>query len=172
MTTRTATKRPNTYQARAVNRQKYFFTEVIHFRLALLRAGTPAWFSVGQLGRGRPAKHLFGLNRASVKSRASLNRTGPSSSETKWLGAFQKHRAVNPAAIHSIPARAAPDRSSHSNRPGCSLGPTQTLAALGCQRFWSATRRGLASVERSQLGVPGWLRSGPKGFRRLWPGRR
>ena len=31
-----------------------------------------------------------------------------------------------------------------------------------CQEIWSATSRGLASVERSQLGGPGWPRSGPK----------
>jgi hypothetical protein len=66
-----------------------------------------------------------------------------------------------------VAAQEAPDRSSHSSRPGCSFRPTQTVAALGCQRFWSATGRGITSVERSQLGRPGWLRSGPKAYAAL-----
>ncbi len=45
----------------------FFYGRLLPFRLADLGAGTPAWFSVGQLGLGSPAKHLFGLNRASVK---------------------------------------------------------------------------------------------------------
>ena len=69
-----------------------------------------------------------------------------------------------------MPAEEAPDRSSHSRAPGCSPGPTQTVTALGCQRYWSATRRGLASVERAQLGSPGWPRSGPKGSCRFSQG--
>jgi hypothetical protein len=40
---------------------------------------------------GRPAKRLFGLNRASVEScLKTLNSTGPSSSPIKRLGAVQK----------------------------------------------------------------------------------
>ena len=45
------------------------------FRLAVLEAGTPAWFSVRQLGLGSPARHLFGLNRVW----RSASRTGPAS---------------------------------------------------------------------------------------------
>ena len=74
-------------------------------------------------------------------------------------------------SAHGYPRRAeksngvapgAPDRSSHSSAWGCWLGPTQTAAALVCQGIGSATSRGLASVERSQLGGAGWLRSGQK----------
>jgi len=53
----------------------------------------------------------------------------------------------------SIAAEKRPGRSSHSNRLGCSPRPTQNLAALRCQGLWSATSRGIASGERSQLDV-------------------
>ena len=59
---------PNPYQARAVNRQKHFFTEKLSSPFRGPQSGNSDLVYGLQLGLKQPAKHLFELNRVSAKS--------------------------------------------------------------------------------------------------------
>ena len=52
-----------------VNREKNFITEIVQSPFQRPQSGNSVLVSDGQLGaEGHPAKHLFGLSRASVES--------------------------------------------------------------------------------------------------------
>src|SRR6185503_8285820 len=105
-------------------------------------------FLLFSLGRS-PAKHLFGLNRASVQSQ-------PWNPEPH--GAFQRRdptprrgpetHAVNPGTIHSVGRRLSPHRSLPRS------GRVQFCADLSLRRMLQSRSE---VMKRSQSTLPGWL---------------
>src|SRR5689334_7673838 len=106
------------------------------------------WF-VPRLWHRRPGGRFELLAHFSNEGNRVAKRAGPVP-PVRFLGQKSDKPKYHPP---SIAAEKRPGRNSHSKRLGCSPCPTQNLAALRCQGFWSAASRGITSVERSQLDV-------------------